>query len=78
LHETQLSCHGDYIGDDYPNQPPLNVPLVSLTTEDSEKYSLSNFDAYFDWRSTDLFPMGNRFVKLGPEGEFTVKHRAIQ
>ncbi|KAJ7923128.1 hypothetical protein B0H13DRAFT_1865233 [Mycena leptocephala] len=52
-----------YIGDDYPNQP-----LVSLTTEDNKKYSFSNFDAYFDWRSTDLLPMGNGFVKLGPEG----------
>jgi len=25
--------------------------------------------AWADWRTTDLFPNGNGFVKLGPEGE---------
>ncbi|KAJ7248021.1 hypothetical protein C8J57DRAFT_1080495, partial [Mycena rebaudengoi] len=54
--------------DDYPHQLPLHVPLVALTTEDSERYSLSDFDAYADWRSMDMFPKGSGFVQLGPEG----------
>ncbi|KAJ7450939.1 hypothetical protein B0H11DRAFT_1741562 [Mycena galericulata] len=57
-----------YVDNDYPHQLPLDVPLVALTTEDSEAYSLSDFDAYGDWRSTDLFPGGNGFVRLGPNG----------
>ncbi|KAJ7084134.1 hypothetical protein C8R44DRAFT_651621, partial [Mycena epipterygia] len=57
-----------YKDDDYPHQLPLHVPLVALTTEDSERYSLSDFDAYADWRSTDVFPKGNGFVQLGPDG----------
>jgi hypothetical protein len=57
-----------YIGDDYPHQLPLDVPFVALTTEDSERYTLSDFNAYGDWRSTDLFPAGNGFVRLGPDG----------
>ncbi|KAJ7196463.1 hypothetical protein GGX14DRAFT_375972, partial [Mycena pura] len=54
--------------DDYPHQLPLHVPLVALTTENSESYSLSGFDAYVDWRSLDVFPRGNGFVHLGPDG----------
>ncbi|KAF7354388.1 hypothetical protein MVEN_01127600 [Mycena venus] len=57
-----------YIGDDHPNQLPLHVPMVALKLEDSERYSLSQSNAYSDWRSTDVFPHGNGFVKLGPEG----------
>jgi hypothetical protein len=57
-----------YKGDDYPHQLPLHIPSVALTVEDSEKYGLSDFNAYADWRTTDLFSHGNGFVKLGPEG----------
>ncbi|KAJ7611061.1 hypothetical protein DFH06DRAFT_1147879 [Mycena polygramma] len=57
-----------YKGDDYPHQLPLHVPLVALKTEDSENYRLSDFNSYADWRTTDLFPRGNGFVKLGPDG----------
>ena len=28
--------------------------------------------AWADWRTTDLFPNGNGFVKLGPEDEEVV------
>ncbi|KAJ7189033.1 hypothetical protein C8R46DRAFT_1157776 [Mycena filopes] len=55
-------------GDDYPHQLPLDLPLVALTLEDTERYSLSDFNSYTDWRTTDLFPRGNGFVRLGPEG----------
>jgi len=41
---------------------------VALTIEDSDRYGLSDFNAYADWRTTDLFPKSNGFVKLGPEG----------
>jgi hypothetical protein len=64
---TDLMWEG-YQSQDYPHQLPLDVPLVALTTEDSERYSLSDFDAYADWRSTDVFPKGNGFVQLGPDG----------
>ncbi|KAJ7122689.1 hypothetical protein C8R43DRAFT_1032262 [Mycena crocata] len=57
-----------YVGDDYPHRLPLNVPTVALKLEDSERYRLSDFTAYVDWRSTDLFPHGNGFVALGPAG----------
>ncbi|KAJ7888491.1 hypothetical protein B0H13DRAFT_1627060 [Mycena leptocephala] len=57
-----------YKGNDHPYKLPLQVPLVALKIEDSERYSLSGFNAYVDWRSTDLFPGGNGFVRLGPDG----------
>jgi hypothetical protein len=43
---------------------------VALKIEDSDDYGLSNRQAWADWRSTDAFPAGNGFVKLGSEGEF--------
>ncbi|KAJ6474136.1 hypothetical protein C8R45DRAFT_835066, partial [Mycena sanguinolenta] len=55
-----------YMNDDYPHQLPLDLPLVGLRMERSDRYMLSDFNAYGDWRSTDLFPMGNGFVQLGP------------
>ena len=58
-----------YIGDDHPYQLPLRVPSVALRVEDSDRYGLSYFYAWGDWRSTDTFPHGNGFVKLGPDGE---------
>jgi hypothetical protein len=67
-----------YLDDDYPHQLPLDVPLVALTTEDSEAYSLSDFDAYGDWRSTDLFPGGNGFVRLGPNGALSTSHDLLE
>ncbi|KAJ7022735.1 hypothetical protein C8F04DRAFT_1137192 [Mycena alexandri] len=57
-----------YKDDDYPHQLPLRVPSVALKIEDSARYGLSDFNAYADWRTTDLFPRSNGFVKLGPEG----------
>ncbi|KIM73563.1 hypothetical protein PILCRDRAFT_93002 [Piloderma croceum F 1598] len=57
-----------YVENDYPHLLPLHVPSVALKIEDSEGYGLSDFSAWSDWRSTDLFPNGNGFVKLGPEG----------
>ncbi|KAJ7741292.1 hypothetical protein B0H16DRAFT_1565254 [Mycena metata] len=57
-----------YKDDDYPNQLPIHVPSVALKIEDSDRYGLSDFNAYADWRTTDLFHRGNGFVKLGPEG----------
>ncbi|KAJ6566059.1 hypothetical protein B0H19DRAFT_1232449 [Mycena capillaripes] len=57
-----------YRDEDYPHELPLHVPLVALKIEDSERYRLSDFDANGDWRSTDLFPHGNGFVQLGPDG----------
>jgi hypothetical protein len=59
-----------YRDDDYPHQLPPHIPSVALTIEDSDSYGLANFDAYADWRTTDLFSHGNGFVKLGPEGGF--------
>ncbi|KAJ7780712.1 hypothetical protein DFH07DRAFT_793165 [Mycena maculata] len=56
-----------YKGDDYPHQLPIHIPSVALTIEDSKAYGLSDFKSYADWRTTDLFPHGNGFVKLGPE-----------
>ncbi|KAJ7866474.1 hypothetical protein B0H13DRAFT_2066709 [Mycena leptocephala] len=60
--------HFSYRDDDYPHQLPVHIQSVALTIEDSDSYGLANFDAYADWRTTDLFPHGNGFVKLGPEG----------
>ncbi|KAJ7081762.1 hypothetical protein B0H15DRAFT_952783 [Mycena belliarum] len=57
-----------YRDNDYPHQLPLHVPNVALAIEDSERYGLSDLNAYADWRTTDLFPRSNGFVKLGPEG----------
>ncbi|KAJ7642961.1 hypothetical protein DFH06DRAFT_1426664, partial [Mycena polygramma] len=57
-----------YRGDDYPYQLPLHLPLIALKIEESKSYRLSDFDSYNDWRSTDVFPTGNGFVKLGPDG----------
>ncbi|KAJ7851630.1 hypothetical protein B0H14DRAFT_3866257 [Mycena olivaceomarginata] len=57
-----------YKGDDYPHELPIHIPSVALTIEDSDRYGLSDFNAYADWRTTDLFPTSNGFVKLGPEG----------
>ncbi|KAJ7274204.1 hypothetical protein C8J57DRAFT_1062934, partial [Mycena rebaudengoi] len=58
--------------DDHPHQLPLDVPPVALTIEDSDRYGLSDFGAYADWRTTDLFPQSNGFVKLGPQGDTRV------
>lgn len=58
-----------YVGDDHPNQLPLHVPSVALKIEDSDNYGLSDLYAWSDWRSTDVFPRGNGFVHLGPDGE---------
>jgi hypothetical protein len=63
-----------YVENDYPHQLPLHVPFVALKIEDSEGYGLSDFSAWYDWRSTDLFPNGNGFVKLGPDGEVESSH----
>ncbi|KAJ7707397.1 hypothetical protein B0H17DRAFT_1125209 [Mycena rosella] len=57
-----------YKGDDYPHELPLYIPPVALAIEDSERYGLSDLNAYADWRTTDLFPRSNGFVKLGLEG----------
>jgi len=68
-----MSVEG-YVKNDYPHLLPLHVPLVALKIEDSEGYGLADFSAWYDWRSTDLFPNGNGFVKLGPEGEAESSH----
>ncbi|KAJ6496175.1 hypothetical protein C8R45DRAFT_926692 [Mycena sanguinolenta] len=47
---TNLMFQG-YIGDDYPHQLLLDVPLFALTTEDSERYTLSDFNANGDSKS---------------------------
>lgn len=44
---------------------------MALAIEDSERYGLSDLNAYADWRTTDLFPRSNGFVKLGPEGSLS-------
>jgi hypothetical protein len=58
-----------YIEDDHPHQLPLHVPSVALQIEDSDRYGLSDINAWDDWRSTDASPHGNGFVTLGPNGE---------
>ena len=62
------------MGNDHPHQLPLYVPFVTLRIEDSERYGLSDYMAWVDWRTTDLFPNGNGFVKLGPDGEVESSH----
>ncbi|EIM83719.1 uncharacterized protein STEHIDRAFT_62414, partial [Stereum hirsutum FP-91666 SS1] len=54
--------------DDYPNRLPLYVPPVALVFEDSEKFGISDLDAWGEWRTTDSFPKANGFVRLGPNG----------
>ncbi|KAJ6584054.1 hypothetical protein DFH09DRAFT_1359971 [Mycena vulgaris] len=68
LPKTVDDSRFSYRGDDYPHQLPLHIPPVALAIEDSERYGLSDLNAYADWRTTDLFPRSNGFVKLGPEG----------
>ena len=51
-----------YVENDYPHLLPLHIPCVALKIKDSEGYGLSDFSAWSDWRSTDLFPNGNRRV----------------
>ena len=63
-----------YVENSYPHLLPLHVPFVVLKIEDSKAYGLSDFSTWSDWRSTDLFPNGNGFVKLGPEGEVESSH----
>ncbi|KAJ7143528.1 hypothetical protein C8R43DRAFT_953969 [Mycena crocata] len=65
---TMDDSHFNYQGDDYPHQLPLHIPSVALAIKDSDRYGLSDFNAYADWRTTDLFPRSNGFVELGPEG----------
>ncbi|EIM84317.1 uncharacterized protein STEHIDRAFT_159001 [Stereum hirsutum FP-91666 SS1] len=56
-----------YSGDDYPIQLPLYLPTVSLVYENTERFGVSDLSSWSDWRSTDAFPKGNGFVKLGPQ-----------
>jgi hypothetical protein len=73
---TTLTCRlQGYIGDDHPHELPLHVPAVALKVENSDRYGLSSYGAWMDWRSTDAFPHGNGFVDLGPEGEL---HRTVK
>ncbi|KIM81579.1 hypothetical protein PILCRDRAFT_8628 [Piloderma croceum F 1598] len=65
---TVDDSHFSYIGDDHPHELPLRVPTVALKVEDSDRYGLSDYGAWMDWRTTDAFPLGNGFVDLGPEG----------
>ncbi|KAH7918912.1 hypothetical protein BV22DRAFT_1115345 [Leucogyrophana mollusca] len=57
-----------YIGDDHPASLPINLPYIALQIEDSAKFGISNPEAWPEWRTTDLFPRGNGFVRLGKQG----------
>ncbi|KAF9020771.1 hypothetical protein BDZ89DRAFT_1164078 [Hymenopellis radicata] len=60
--------HFSYIGDDYPHELPIHLPTVGMKVENSERFGLSDFYAWGDWRTTDMFPASNGFIKLGPNG----------
>jgi len=67
-YDSAFVIDDSHFRNDHPHQLPLYVPFVTLRIEDSKGYGLSNFEAWTDWRTTDLFSHGNGFVKLGPEG----------
>lgn len=53
-----------FVGDDYPQRLPLEVPEVKMVIEDSLRYPMSGPTADEQWLS--LFPHGH-FVHLGPQ-----------
>ncbi|EIM87001.1 uncharacterized protein STEHIDRAFT_56128, partial [Stereum hirsutum FP-91666 SS1] len=57
-----------YEEDDYPNRLPIHLAPVALTYEVTERYGVSNLNAWNEWRSTDAFSNANGFVRLGPKG----------
>ncbi|KAH7921602.1 hypothetical protein BV22DRAFT_1038476 [Leucogyrophana mollusca] len=57
-----------YVGDDHPANLPIDLPHVALEIENTGKFGISNPEAWAEWRTTDLFPRANGFVKLGKQG----------
>ncbi|KAH7921604.1 hypothetical protein BV22DRAFT_721338 [Leucogyrophana mollusca] len=57
-----------YVGDDYPTSLPIDLPPVALEIENTGKFGISNPEAWAEWRTTDLFPRANGYVKLGKQG----------
>jgi hypothetical protein len=49
-------------------QIPLYLPPVALKVENGNQYGLSDIYAWSNWHTTDMFPAGDQFVRLGPEG----------
>ncbi|KAH7927397.1 hypothetical protein BV22DRAFT_285265 [Leucogyrophana mollusca] len=67
-HALVDDSHYSYVGDDHPTRLPINLPYVALEIEDTQRYGVSNPEAWPEWRNTDLFPRGNGFVRLGEQG----------
>ncbi|KAH7927016.1 hypothetical protein BV22DRAFT_1061761 [Leucogyrophana mollusca] len=57
-----------YIGDDHPASLPIHLPYIALEIEDTKKFGISDPEAWVEWRTTDLFPRANGFVRLGKQG----------
>ncbi|THH04590.1 hypothetical protein EW146_g10139 [Bondarzewia mesenterica] len=53
-----------FIGDDFPAYYPVELPLVSLTPENTIHYQIYSTDAAAEWSS--IFPEGGGFLHLGP------------
>jgi hypothetical protein len=52
-----------YTSSDYPSSLPVTLRQAALTIEDTNRYALTS---PYDWAS--LFPGGNGWVRLGPDG----------
>jgi len=55
--------HYTYVDSDFPSSIPIDLRPVALTVEKTNRYALTSSS---DWGS--LFPAGNGWVRLGPDG----------
>lgn len=59
-----------YRGHDFPQFLPLSIPdlpLVTLTVEESVRYPLLGEESDYAWRSLTPKSSGYSYVRLGPE-----------
>jgi len=63
LGDSWRKDHYSYVDSDFPSSLPFDLRPVALTMEKTHRYSLTSAS---DWGS--LFPAGNGWVRLGPDG----------